>query len=332
MSATGYRGKKVLVTGAGGFIGSHLVQHLLAQGAEVRGLLHYNSRNDLANLRHVPEAERREIDLVFGDLQELETVRSAMRGVDIVFNLAALVGIPYSYVHPQETVQVNTVGTLNVLIAARDADVSRVIQTSTSEVYGTARYAPIDEKHPKQPQSPYSASKIASDAVSLSFHHSFDLPVALIRPFNTYGPRQSLRAVIPVIAAQALHQDQVRLGNLHPTRDFTFVLDLVRAFAAMGQCDEAIGRELNVGSGQEISIGELAERIIRISGRDVELVADDQRIRPAASEVERLIADSSASRELLGWEPQVSLDEGLAQVVDFVREAVDPSRASEYFV
>jgi len=326
-------GRRVLVTGASGFVGSHLTEGLLARGAEVRAFLHYNARGDIGNLACLPEGLRSQLDLFFGDMQQLETAREALDGIETVFNLAALVGIPYSYRRPQEVVSTNLVGTMNMLLACRDAGTSRLVHTSTSEVYGTARYAPIDEAHPKQPQSPYSASKIAADALALSFHYSYDLPVAIIRPFNTYGPRQSRRAVIPAIIAQALTQTEIRLGNLAPTRDFTYVLDLVDAFIAVAGCDGAVGREINIGTGREISIGDLAQKITGIVGReDLKLVTDPERVRPAPSEVQRLIADASTARELLGWSPSTSIDEGLAHVVEWMRGGVDADRSGDYAV
>jgi NAD dependent epimerase/dehydratase len=316
--------KKVVVTGAAGFIGSHLVERLLELGAEVTAFVRYNSRNDAGFLGPVAGPVR----ILAGDIRDPEAVRGALEGASAVFHLAALVGIPYSYVHPVEVFEVNAGGTLNVLVAARDAGLERVVITSTSEVYGSARYVPIDESHPKQPQSPYSASKIAADAMALSFHAAYGLPVTVVRPFNTYGPRQSDRAIIPTIASQALTRDEIRLGNLAPTRDFTFVTDTVDGFLQVGASEAALGREVNLGTGQEISIGELAARIVAASGRDLPVRQAEERSRPAASEVSRLLSNHALARELAGWEPRVTLDDGLRRTVEWVRgrlELYDPT-------
>jgi len=311
--------KKVLVTGAGGFIGSHLTESLFKLGANIRAFVRYTSRADEGFIKCFSDDLRRRMDIVYGDVRELETVVKAMDGVDVVFNLAALVGIPYSYIHPQEVIETNTIGTLNVLMAARDVGVEKLVQTSTSEVYGTARYVPIDENHPKQPQSPYSASKIAADAVALSFYHSFDLPVVLVRPFNTYGPRQSDRAVIPSIISQALTRDRLTLGNTAPTRDFTFVTDTTAGFIKAAESAKSLGMEVNIGSGQEISIGALARKIISLVGRDIVIEHGAERVRPAQSEVERLCADNTLARDVLGWVPKVSLRCGLEKTINFIR-------------
>ena len=310
--------KKVLVTGAGGFIGSHLTERLIELGAKTRAFVRYTSRADEGFIKYLSDDIRKNMDIVYGDIRELETVVKAMDGVDIIFNLAALVGIPYSYIHPQEVIETNTIGTLNVLMAARDAGIDKLVQTSTSEVYGTARYVPINEEHPKQPQSPYSASKIAADAIALSFYHSFDLPVAVIRPFNTYGPRQSDRAVIPSIISQTLTKDKLTLGNTTPTRDFTFVTDTAEGFIKMAE-SESVGMEINIGSGQEISIENLARKIISLVGRDVAVEYDEERIRPENSEVERLCADNTKARKILGWVPKVSLTDGLEKTISFIK-------------
>ena len=311
--------KKVLITGAGGFIGSHLVERLLERGAEVRAFVRYTSRSDEGFIKYFPDDFRKHIEIVYGDIRELETVVKATEGVDVIFNLAALVGIPYSYIHPQEVIEANTVGTLNVLMAARDVGIEKLVQTSTSEVYGTAQYVPINEKHPKQPQSPYSASKIAADAIALSFYHSFDLPVAVIRPFNTYGPRQSDRAVIPSIISQALTKDKLTLGSMTPTRDFTFATDTADGFIKGAESEKAVGMEINLGTGKEISIEDLIRKIVAMAGRDVTIERDEERIRPAGSEVERLCADNTLARDLIGWSPQVSLTEGLEKTIDFIK-------------
>ncbi|MBU0491990.1 MAG: SDR family NAD(P)-dependent oxidoreductase [Chloroflexi bacterium] len=325
--------KRVLVTGAGGFIGSHLTERLVEASAQVRALVRYTSRRDEGWLADLAADTRAQVEIVPGDVRDLETVRQAMRDVQVVFHLAALVGIPYSYQHPQEVIATNVGGTAHVLLAARDnARIERVLLTSTSEVYGTARRVPIDEAHPLQPQSPYAATKIAADALGLSFHHSFETPVVLVRPFNSYGPRQSMRAVIPTTIVQALTRDRVMLGALEPTRDFTYVTDTAAGFVQAATAPGAVGRAINLGTGREIAIGDLARRIVALIGRDVPVLLDPQRLRPAASEVERLCADSTLARELLGWEPLVALDDGLRRTIDWVRGALDRYRPDEYAV
>jgi NAD dependent epimerase/dehydratase len=318
-----WNSKKILITGAGGFIGSHLTERLFELGAKVRAFVRYTSRSDDGFIKYFSEDLRNNIDIVYGDIKELETVVKAMDGVDIIFNLAALVGIPYSYIHPQEVIETNTIGTMNILMAARDASIEKIVQTSTSEVYGTARYVPINEEHPKQPQSPYSASKIAADAIALSFYHSFDLPVAVIRPFNTYGPRQSDRAVIPSIISQVLTKDRLTLGNTAPTRDFTYVADTVEGFIKVAESKNTIGTEINIGSGKEITIEDLIRKIISLVGRDVVVEHDKERARPAHSEVERLCADNTRALEILGWTPKVSLTDGLKKTIDFIKNNPD---------
>jgi NAD dependent epimerase/dehydratase len=324
-----WSGRKVLVTGAGGFIASHLVDRLMASGAQVTAFVRYNSRNDAGFLELLGE-RRKEIGIVYGDIRDLVAVRQVVKGMDTVFHLAALVGIPYSYVHPDEVVAVNAVGTLNVLTAARECEIRRTIATSTSEVYGSALYVPIDEKHPKQPQSPYSASKIAADAFALSYHLSFRLPVVILRPFNTYGPRQSDRAIIPTIVSQALTRGEIRLGNLRPTRDFTFVEDTAQGFMKAAECEAAIGREINLGTGQEISIGDLARKIASQIGRDIRIAESEERIRPDKSEVQRLVSNNCLAKEILGWTPRTSLDEGLKATIEWVRERLSMYAPDSY--
>jgi NAD dependent epimerase/dehydratase len=324
--------KKVLVTGAGGFIGSHLTERLAELGAEVRAFVRYTSRADDGFIKYFSDDFKKNVNIVYGDISELETVVKAIKGVDIVFNLAALVGIPYSYIHPQEVIEANTIGTLNILMAARDIGIEKLVQTSTSEVYGTARYVPINEDHPKQPQSPYSASKIAADAIALSFYHSFNLPVAVARPFNTYGPRQSDRAVIPSIISQALTKDKLTLGSTTPTRDFTFVTDTAEGFIKVAESEKSVGREINIGSGKEISIENLIKKIVSLVGRDVALEYDKERVRPAGSEVQRLLADNTIAKELLGWSPKVSLDEGLEKTIRFIKDNPDFYHPNKYRV
>lgn len=322
----------VLVTGAGGFIGSHLVEALVREGRRVRAFVRYNGRGDAGQLRFLPPAALENVEVVFGDLRDASAVLDAARGVDVVFHLGALIGIPYSYVHPRETVDTNVTGTLNVLAAARERGVRRVVHTSTSEVYGTARSVPIAEDHPLQGQSPYSASKIGADMLAESFHRSFGVPVVTIRPFNSYGPRQSMRAVIPTIAVQALRGDVVRLGSLTPTRDLTFVTDTVDGFLRAGRAPGVEGRLMNLARDEETSVGALAEKIVAIVGRPVRIVTEAARRRPEASEVQRLRGSSSLARELLGWAPTVSLDEGLRRTVAWVRENLDAYAGDGYQV
>lgn len=320
----------VLVTGAGGFIGSHLVERLVELGARTRALVRYNSFNSRGWLDH--SRLREDIEIIPGDVRDLDGLRRAFQSVDIVFHLAALIGIPYSYYAPLSYIRTNAEGTLNVLQSARDADVGMIVHTSTSEVYGTARQVPIDETHPLQAQSPYAASKIAADKLAEAFHLSFGLPVAIIRPFNTYGPRQSARAVVPTIVTQALNGSEVYLGNLAPTRDFNYVADTVEGFVRVAECDEAIGRVINIGSGRETSIGHLAKTILRLLPKDVHIVRDDERVRPDGSEVYRLLADNRVARELLGWKPSVSLEEGLRLAIEWMRENSNAYRSNAYVV
>ncbi|NFV78561.1 SDR family NAD(P)-dependent oxidoreductase [Magnetospirillum aberrantis SpK] len=296
--------QRVLVTGAGGFIGSHLTEELVRRGFAVRSLVEYNSFNSWGWLDSAAPEIRAAIEVVSGDVRDPHAMRAAVAGCDLVLHLAALIAIPYSYVAPQSYVDTNVTGTLNLLQAAREAGVSRFVHTSTSEVYGTARFVPITEEHPLQGQSPYAASKIGADQMALSFHKSFGLPVSVIRPFNTYGPRQSARAVIPTIISQILGgQTAIRLGSLHPTRDFNFVRDVAAGFIAVAQSEQAVGEVVNVGSNFEISIGDTVRVIAEVLGRDVTVEQDDQRLRPALSEVERLWADNAKAARLTGWAP-----------------------------
>lgn len=324
-------GAKVLVTGAGGFAGSHLVEALVRRGASVRAFVRYNSRGDWGHLETLADDVRREIEVIAGDLRDADAVRRAMQPAQAVFHLAALVGIPYSFVHPREVVETNVLGTLNVLVAALDVGVERLVHLSTSEVYGTAREVPMPESHPLNPQSPYAATKVGADMLAASYRRSFDLPVAIARPFNIYGPRQSARAVIPAVATQALSGDRVEIGAETPTRDFTFVTDTVEGLLRLAQVEPPDG-PVHIGSGKEISIGDLARRIVEIVGRDVDVVPVAERLRPGESEVERLYCDASRARELLGWEPTVSLTDGLRRTVAWIESHLEQYKAELYAV
>ncbi len=325
-----WRGKRVLVTGAGGFIGSHLAERLVELGATTRALVHYNALGSWGWLDQSPL--RGDMAVVAGDICDRDSVRSAMDGVDVVFHLAALIAIPYSYRAPASYVRTNIEGTLNVLQAARDLGTERVIHTSTSEVYGTARYAPIDEAHPLQGQSPYAASKIGADKMAESFRLSFAVPVVTVRPFNTFGPRQSARAVLPTIMSQCLAGDTVRLGNLSPMRDLNFVSNTVDGFVSAAAVPDAVGRTINLGSGREISIGDLAALTAKIVGRPITIESDEARLRPEGSEVERLLADFTLARTVLGWEPLVSLEVGLQRTLEWMKTNGQTYRTGVYTV
>jgi dTDP-glucose 4,6-dehydratase len=322
----------ILVTGAGGFIASHLVEALIRQGARVRAFVRYNSRRDPGLLRLLPAELLPQVELFPGDLRDLPAVQAAMQDVSLAFHLGALISIPYSYRQPAEVVETNITGTLNVLLAAKAAGVQRLIHTSTSEVYGTARQVPIDENHPLQGQSPYSASKIGADKLAESFFCTYDLPVVTLRPFNTYGPRQSARAVIPTIVTQALTQPAIRLGSLETRRDFTFVRDTVRGFLLAAQAPGIEGQTFNLGAGSEIQVGDLARQIIRLVGRPVEIELDEDRLRPAKSEVQRLLSDNRLARQRLGWEPLVGLEQGLVETITWIREHLDLYQPEQYTI
>jgi NAD dependent epimerase/dehydratase len=318
--------RKILVTGADGFIGSHLVEHLLKQGLQVRPFVFYNSFGSWGWLDTLEAAVKSELDVFTGDIRDPHGVRAAMQGCDTVMHLAALVGIPYSYHSPDTYIDTNIKGTLNVLQAARDLDVEKVLQTSTSEVYGTAQTVPITEDHPLVGQSPYSASKIGADQLALSFHYSFEMPIAVARPFNTYGPRQSARAVIPTIISQlASGMRRIKLGDLSPTRDFNFVSDIARGFTAIAGSEKSNGEVINLGSNHEISIGDLVNLISAIMGVEVEIETDDTRLRPEKSEVQRLLASNEKARKLLDWTPAYAgtdgLRRGLSETIDWFAQS-----------
>ena len=321
---------RILVTGAGGFIGSHLVTKLTELGAKTYAFVRYNSRNDRGLLELLSKDIQDQIDVVLGDLRDPESVNSVAKNVQIIFHLGASIAIPYSYVNPRDAIETNVIGTLNILNSAREYEIERVIQTSSSEVYGTALYSPIDEKHPLQAQSPYAASKISADKLAESFFLSYNLPISILRPFNTYGPRQSARAVIPTIIIQALKSNSIHLGSLYPTRDFNYVDDTVDGFIKIAESSLTIGEVVNVGTGKEISIGELVDKIISLTGKKVEVISENKRIRPPASEVGRLIADYSKAKRLMEWEPKVSLDEGLRRTIDWLSDFLDRYKANVY--
>ncbi|MDE2291164.1 MAG: GDP-mannose 4,6-dehydratase [Elusimicrobia bacterium] len=324
---------RVVVTGAGGFIGSHLTEELARRGARVRALVHYNSRSHWGFLEGLAPELRRRVEILAGDVSDPGCVDDLIRGAEAVFHLAALIAIPYSYVAPASYVSTNVTGTLNVLEACRRRGVRRLVHTSTSEVYGTARYVPIDEEHPLQAQSPYAATKVAADQLALSFEKSFGLPVAVCRPFNTYGPRQSARAVIPTIACQLLQESpRLRIGALSPVRDFNFVADTVEGFLAVAASKAAVGQVVNVGSGRGVSIGETARMMMRLSGRRAAVSEDHARLRPERSEVMRLVCGNAKARRLAGWRPRVSLEQGLVRTLEYVRAHLADYKAGHYNV
>lgn len=320
------------MTGAAGFIGSHLVEELCKQGIVVRALARYTSRSHRGWLQAIDTALQPQIEIVFGDVRDPDQMRRMIEGCDTVFHLAALVGIPYSYASPRQNLETNAVGTLNVLEAARIAGVTRFVHTSSSEVYGSAQYVPIDENHPIVGQSPYSASKIAADQIVVSFVRSFELPAVIVRPFNTFGPRQSMRAVIPTIITQALWSNQIRLGTLHTTRDFTFVRDTARGLIAAARTGGVEGGVYNLGCGDEISIGDLASLIRELAGSDVPVQHDGVRVRPGRSEVERLCSDPSRARIGLGWHPTRSLRDGLVETIEWIRSEGSHKLVEEFVV
>ena len=322
---------KVLVTGSDGFIGSHLVEELVKKGYEVRAFVYYNSFNNWGWLDTLPKDIMDHVEVFAGDVRDPNGVREAMKGCDAVFHLAALIAIPFSYHSPDAYVDTNIKGTLNILQAARDLGTARVLVTSTSEVYGTAQYVPIDEKHPYQGQSPYSATKIGADRLAESFYRSFDLPVTIVRPFNTFGPRQSARAVIPTIIPQLLAgKEEIKLGSLTPTRDFNYVKDTAHGFIAMYESDKTIGQEINIATQKEISIGQLAEELIRQINPNAKIICDEDRLRPEKSEVNRLLGCNKKILELTDWKPQYTFEQGLAETIEFLRGNMDKYKVDIY--
>ncbi|BAJ63733.1 GDP-mannose 4,6-dehydratase [Anaerolinea thermophila] len=325
-----YKNSRVLVTGAGGFIASHLVEQLVIQGATVRAFVRYNSRGDIGLLRFIPEQVLRQVEVRFGDLRDYNAVVGALKGTDVVFHLGALIAIPYSYLHPREVVETNVLGTLNVLQACREIGISRLVHTSTSEVYGTGLYTPMDEKHPLHAQSPYAASKIGADKLVESFYCTYDLSAVTVRPFNTFGPRQSARAVIPTIISQALTSERIRIGNLTTKRDFTFVLDTVRGFLLAGSVPGVEGETFNLGTGKEVTVGELIDRVAQILGKELIVEQERERFRPEKSEVMRLLSDFSKAQMRLGWAPEWTLSKGLKQTLEWIQEHLSSYPNSVY--
>lgn len=332
-SASKLAGKKVLVTGGGGFIGSHLVEALVRAGASVRAVAHYNGRSDLGSLANVDEDVLQHVEVLFSDVRDRTAMCQAVKGCSTVFHLAALIGIPYSYQAPQSYIDVNVNGTLNLLEACRDAGVERMLQTSTSEVYGTAQYTPIDEKHPLHAQSPYAATKVGADQLAYSYFASFQTPVVIVRPFNTYGPRQSARAVIPTIITQALAGNELKLGSLTPIRDFLFVRDTARGFiAAATSSNEALGEVVNLGTGVGVTIGDVVERVGRILGKSLRVQTNDDRRRPEKSEVLQLLCSAEKAKRLINWEPSVDLETGLTESIAWIDKNRHRYRTGSYAV
>jgi len=324
-------GKRVLLTGAGGFIGSHLAEALVARGCKLRAFVRYNSRSECGWIDTFPHRIRRQIEIYAGDLKDQNAVRRSMRDCQVVFHLGALIGIPYSYIHPRDYLQTNIAGTTNILMACLDLSVLRLVHVSTSEVYGTAQYVPMDENHPKVAQSPYSASKIAADMMAESFYCSYGLPIVTIRPFNTFGPRQSPRAVIPTMVSQGLNDSEISLGDITPTRDFTYVTDTVEGIIKGAETESIKGETINLGSGSEISIENLAKKVAKLLGLELNLKQDSKRIRPEESEVKRLLSDNSKAQRLLGWKPVVSLEEGLQATINWMRENDSIIHSDHYY-
>jgi dTDP-glucose 4,6-dehydratase len=323
--------KRVLVTGAAGFIGSHLIEELVVRGHQVRAFIRYNGKGDRGHVADLPEAIQDSIEVMRGDLKDPASVRRAVEGQEWVLHLGALIAIPYSYENPYDVVQTNVLGTAHVLDACRASQtIERVVLTSTSEVYGTALRVPIDEEHPLQGQSPYAASKIGADALGDSYYRSFGLPVSILRPFNTFGPRQSARAIIPTIISQALTRPVVKLGRLDPRRDLTYVKDTVEGFISIAGCDAALGRAVNVGRGSDISIGDLVDLIGKLIGRELQVETEEQRLRPAKSEVERLLAGTDQAKRLWGWAPRYTMEQALAETIEWIEANIERYQVDRY--
>jgi len=324
------QGKKVLVTGAGGFVGSHLVEALTEYGCQVKAFVHYNSRNDWGYLEDLKKDLMDKVEVFSGDLRDSDCVRKAIGEQQVVFHLGALVGIPYSYVNPSDVVETNVKGTLNLLLASLDSSIEKFIHTSTSEVYGDAQYTPMDENHPVSPQSPYAASKASSDFLAKSFFESYDLSVAIIRPFNIYGPRQSARSVIPNIIAQGLLKDRIEVGSVFPTRDYTYVEDTAKGFVSFAECDETLGEVVNLGTGEEVSIEKLVELIGELLDKKLKISETEKRKRPEKSEVKRLVANPGKARELFGWKPEISIRQGLHLTIDWIKNNLSRYKTGIY--
>jgi NAD dependent epimerase/dehydratase len=327
-----FHGQSVLVTGAGGFIGGHLAARLVREGARVRAFVRYNSRNERGTLDWLAPELANEIDVMLGDLRDVESVQQAAHGAETIFHLGAQIAIPYSFVNPRDFFETNVLGTLNVAQAALHAGSRRLVHTSTSEVYGSARTVPITEAHPLEPQSPYAASKLAADKLADAWHRTYELPATVLRPFNTYGPHQSARAVIPTIISQALTGGPVRLGSLHPRRDLTFVADTVAGFLAAAESEAAIGRTIQLGTGFDVSVGDIVDVVGELLGRTLDVEHDEARVRPAKSEVERLISDPSLARELTGWAPEHDLRDGLARTIEWMESNAARFRTDHYVI
>lgn len=323
--------KKVLVTGADGFIGSHLTEELVRRGYDVRAFVYYNSFNSWGWLEDSPQEIKDRLEIFSGDIRDPNGVREAMKGIDVVYHLAALIAIPFSYHSPDSYVDTNIKGTLNVLQAAKELNTERILVTSTSEVYGTALYTPIDEKHPYQGQSPYSATKIGADRIAESFYRSFDLPLTIVRPFNTYGPRQSARAVIPTIISQLLAgKEEIELGSLTPTRDFNYVMDTVNGFIEIANCDATIGEEINIATQKEISIGELAQEMINQINPNAKIITQDERLRPEKSEVNQLLGSNEKIKSMTNWEPKYDLSQGLSETIEWMKSNINKYKTDVY--
>ena len=322
---------KALVTGADGFIGSHLVEYLLEKGYEVKAFTYYNSFNNWGWLDTLPKEKLKQIEIFSGDIRDPNGVRTAIKGMDEVFHLAALIAIPFSYLSPDSYVDTNIKGTLNVLQACRDFNTSKVLITSTSEVYGTAQYVPIDENHPYQGQSPYSATKIGADRLAESFYRSFEMPISIVRPFNTYGPRQSARAIIPTIITQLLDgKEEIKLGSLTPTRDFNYVKDTVRGFYEIAKSDKTIGEEINIATNNEISIGQLANEIISQINPNAKIICDEKRLRPEKSEVNRLLGDNTKIKSLTNWKSEYTFEQGIKETINWMKQNLDKYKVDIY--
>lgn len=328
----GVEGRSVLVTGAGGFIGGHLTAALVRAGARVRGFVRYNSRNDRGTLTWFDEEVARDVEVVLGDLRDVESVARAVKDCELVLHLGAQIAIPYSYMNPRDFFETNVLGSLNVAQAALDSGVEHLIHTSTSEVYGTAQSIPITEDHPLEAQSPYSASKVGADKLMDSYHRTYALPVTVVRPFNTYGPHQSARAIIPTIISQALVSDTLRLGSLEPRRDLTYVSDTAAGMIAAATAPATVGRTIQLGTGHDVSVGQIVDMVADLLGKELSVEQESQRVRPPNSEVQRLLSDPAVAKELMGWQPQVTLREGLAQTLDWIAANAHRYRTDEYVV